>query len=424
MKEFASPMRPEQSPPEAGNMTAKESRSEPLPDTAAAPESGRRWWRWLVGLAVAALLAYAVFPRGSRRSAAAGQSAKGARSVPVVGALVKTGDLGVYVSGLGTVTPINTVTVRSRVDGQLTRVAFKEGQFVHQGDLLVEIDPRPFQVQLLQAEGQKAKDEAALENAKLDLARYEVLIQQDSIPRQQLDTQRATVRQVEAALKTDEGQIESAKLNLVYCRITSPISGRVGLRLVDPGNIIHATDPNGIVVITQLQPITVLFTIPADRLPAVQKQLRAGQKLAVEVFDRDLKNKLASGTLLAVDNQIDQTTGTVRLKAINSNEDTALFPNQFVNARLLVDTLHNTVIVPTAAIQRSPQSTFVYVVKPDSTVDLHNVEVALTEGDQSSVRQGVSPGDVVVIDGVDKLQPGIKVALSMAGGGPPRKPSS
>ncbi len=379
----------------------------------------RRLWPWAVAIGAAALILFLILSRSGKHEAEAGKPGKGgkaatARTVPVAAAAARTGDLGVYLTGLGTVTPVNTVTVRSRVDGQLMNVAFREGQIVHQGDLLAEIDPRPFQVQLMQAEGQIAKDEAALKNANIDLERYRILIQQDAIPRQQLDTQIATVNQFEAALKSDRSQIESAKLNLIYSRITAPITGRVGLRLVDLGNMVHANDPNGLLVITQLQPITVLFTIPADRLPAVQQQLKAGKRLTTDAYDRDLKNKLATGSLLAVDNQIDQTTGTVRIKAQFPNENTELFPNQFVNARLLVDTLTGTVLIPTAAIQRSPQSTFVYVVKPDSTVDMRTVDVQLTEGNDTAIRKGLSAGELVVTDGVDKLQPGTKVIASGA----------
>lgn len=398
-------------------------------ETAAAPilsaagaRKRRRWWPWALALiAVGAAFFLARGLRGQSANAKAAQST-GPRAIPVVGLAARVGDLGVYQTGLGTVTPVNTVTVRSRVDGQLIRVAYREGQFVHEGDLLAQIDPRPFEVQLHQADGQLAKDEAALANAKLDLERYRVLIAQDSVPKQQLDTQVATVNQNEATLKSDQAQVESAKLNLTYSRITAPISGIVGLRLVDPGNMVHASDPNGLCVITQEQPITVVFTIPADHLQPVLQQKKDGHQLVVEAWDRDLKNKLATGSLLAIDNQIDQTTGTVRIKALFPNEDYALYPNQFVNARLLVDTLHGATLISTAAIQRSPQSTFVYVVKQDSTVEMRTVEVQLTEGDDTAIRRGVSAGDVVVVDGVDKLQPGTKVAL--ANGKGTRKPSS
>jgi multidrug efflux system membrane fusion protein len=340
----------------------------------------------------------------------------------VVGATARAGDLAVYQTGLGTVTPVETVTVRSRVDGELVSVAYREGQFVHAGDVLAQIDPRPFQVQLLQAEGQLSKDEAALKNAKADLERYKLLIEQGLIPRQQLDTQVATVDQAEAATRSDRAQVESAKLNLTYSRIVAPISGIVGLRLVDPGNMVHASDPSGLLVITEQQPIAVVFTIAADHLQPVIQQVKAGHRLAVEAWDRDLKRKLATGSLLALDNQIDPTTGTVRIKALFPNDDFSLYPNQFVNARLLVDTVRRAVLVPTAALQRSPQSNYVYVVKPDATVEMRNVEVQLTEGDDSAIRKGVSPGDVVVIDGVDKLQPGTPVALAKEGGA--RRPTS
>jgi multidrug efflux system membrane fusion protein len=408
-------------------------REETLPQVAAeapsAPSAGRRnrRWPWVVGIGIAVLLAVLLLLRSSHRQQSEAQAAKSKaaqRTVPVVGAAAKTGDLGIYLTGLGTVTALNTVTVRSRVDGQLIRVAFKEGQLVHQGDLLAEIDPRPFQVQLMQAEGQKAKDESALQNARVDLARYTVLVLEDSISRQQLDTQAAMVNQLEASVKSDQAQIESAKLNLTYSRVTAPISGTIGLRLVDTGNIVHATDSNGLLVITEIQPITVVFTIPADQLPQVLPQTKAGRQLAVDAYDRDMKNKLATGSVLAIDNQIDQTTGTVKIKGIFPNENFALYANQFVNARLLVDTLRGVVIVPTAAIQRSPQSTFAYVVKPDSTVDMRNVEVQITQGDDTVIRRGVAAGETVVTDGVDKLQPGMKVVLGTPGSPSGESPNS
>jgi len=401
-------------------------------------EKPRRRWPWI--LLVAGALAYLVF-RGAHKTATGDGSAAspakgqaGARAVPVVAATARTGDLGVYLNGLGTVTPLSTVTVRSRVDGQLMNVSFKEGQLVHKGDLLAEIDPRPFEVQLTQAEGQAAKDRAALENAKLDLQRYQTLMAQDAIPRQVLDTQTATVAQSEAALKSDQGQIDAAKLNLAYSRITAPITGTIGLRLVDAGNMVHASDANGLLVITQLEPINVVFTIAADSLPVVQKQMRTGRTLTVEAWDRDLKNRLASGTLSAIDNQIDQTTGTVRLKALFPNTDNALFPNQFVNARLLVDTLHAVVLLPVAAIQRTSLTTYVYVIRADDTVEMRPVEVQQTEGNEVAIGKGIIAGERVVVDGVDKLQPGSKVSTGAPGapgaakpgaaGGAPHKPKA
>lgn len=339
-------------------------------------------------------------------------AAGGGRPVPVLATTARKGDLPITLTGLGTVTALNTVTVKSRVDGQLLRVAFQEGQTVRQGELLAEIDPRPFQVQLMQAEGQMAKDQAAFQNATRDLQRLQTLVQQGIISRQQLDTQLSTVTQFEAALKADQAQIESAKLNLTYSRITAPIAGRVGLRLVDTGNMVRSSDTTGIAVIAPVQPITVVFTIPADHIQQVLAQSRLAKKLTVEAFDRDMKTLLATGSVLAIDNQVDPATGTVRIKALFSNDNGMLYPNQFVNARLRVDTLVGATLVPTAAIQRSPQGTFVYVVKVDGTVELRPVEVESTEGDDSALRSGIAPGEVLVTDGLEKLRPGSKVSIA------------
>jgi membrane fusion protein, multidrug efflux system len=369
----------------------------------------RRVWPWLLVLVIAGAGAYVLFPRVTQGQSKTPIAAAASRGVPVVAVAARSGEMGVYLTGLGTATALNTVTVRSRVDGQLIRVAFTEGQIVQKDDLLAEIDPRPYQVQLTQAEGQAAKDEATLKNSQLDLARDRDLYAKGIIPKQMLDTQVSVVDQSAGALRSDQGQIDSARLSLVYSRITAPIAGRVGLRLVDVGNIVHATDQTGLVVITQIDPIAVIFTIAEDSLPDVMQRANTGLK--VDAYDRDLTKKIATGALLTVDNQIDQTTGTVKLKAQFPNPHMILFPNQLVNARLRLDTIEHAVIVPSAAIQHSPQATFVYAVKPDQTVEMRPVAIQRVEGDETALKSGVAAGDVVVTDGVDKLQQGTRVVV-------------
>lgn len=333
------------------------------------------------------------------------------RPTPAVAMPARSADVGVYLNGLGSVVPVATVTVRSRVDGELLKVLFREGQVVKAGDLLAEIDPRPYQTQLAQAEGQMQRDQALLENARLDLERYRTLFRQDSIAKQQLDTQEALVRQYTGAVKVDQAAIDTAKLQLSYCRIVAPVSGRLGLRQVDPGNIVRASDASGLVVITQLQPITVVFTIPEDNVRGVMKKLQAGARLPVDAYDRSEKNRLATGVLITADNQIDAATGTVKLKAQFPNGDSGLFPNQFVNARLLLETKTGATVIPSAAIQRGTRGTFVYVVKEDNTVTVRPVTLGPTQGDNIAIEDGIAPGERVIVDGADRLREGTAVDL-------------
>jgi multidrug efflux system membrane fusion protein len=367
----------------------------------------RRWLRRFA-LLIAVIAVIVVFAHRFQKNAKSAQT-PASQAVPVVTAVAKKGDQPVYLTGLGTVTAFYTVTVRTRVDGQLMNVPVREGQMVSDGQLIAEIDPRPFEVQLLQAQGQLERDQAVLANAKIDLERYKVLYAQDSIPKQQLDTQVSTVNQFEAAVKSDTGAIESAKLQITYSRITSPVDGRIGLREVDPGNIVHASDTNGLAVITQLQPIAVIFNIAQDYIAPVMKKLRAGQSMPVEAYDRDFKTKLASGALTTIDNQVDVNTGTVRFKSVFPNKDNSLFPNQFVNARLLIDVQRGVVLVPASAVQQGPQSAFVFVVKSDGTVEMRNITAGIIEHDTAAIQKGLSAGETVVTEGLDKLQQGMKV---------------
>jgi membrane fusion protein, multidrug efflux system len=394
-----------------------------------------RGWLWFAALVVLAALVvwffrgrFATEAQNPGSRGAGGNSAKGpgrggpgggSFTVPVVVAQAKKGDLPVYFNGLGTVTAFNTVTVRSRIDGQIVKINFQEGQMVQQGLSLIEIDPRPYQVQLEQAEGQLARDQAQLRNIQVDYERYQLLYKEGVVPKQQVDTQAAQVGQFEGTIKSDQAAVDNAKLQLVYCHITAPINGRVGLRLVDIGNIVHASDTSGLLVITQLQPIAVIFALPQDQLPQVAAKLRNGGTLSVDAYDRDNTAKIESGKLLTIDNQIDTTTGTYKLKAVFNNPQDLLFPNQFVNVHLLVDIKKNLVIVPTPAIQRGPQGTYVYVAKDGNTAKIQMVTVALTTGDQTGISAGLNPGDVVVTDGQDRLQDNSRISATTSAAGTP-----
>jgi multidrug efflux system membrane fusion protein len=375
---------------------------------------GYRLWRTSRLAAADATATQTADSAGGRgRGGRNGRGAGGRAAVVTIPA--RKVDMPVYLRGLGNAVASNTVTVRSRVEGQLVHVAFKEGEFVKQGDLLAEIDKRPFEVQLAQAKGQLARDQALLQSAKTEQQRNQLLLDKGLIPKQQFDIQAAAVGQYEGAIQADQAQIDNANLQITYSKIIAPISGQIGLRLVDEGNIVRAADPNGMVVITQLQPISVLFSIPEDNLGDVLRKLHAGQKLRVEAWDHDDSKKIADGFLLTADNQIDPTTGTSKLKAVFDNRNNALYPNQFVNVRLLVDVLKNAVVVPASTIQRGSQGTFLYVVKENQTAELRPVTIKSTEGNDVALASGVEAGEMVVLEGMDKIQDGAKVDVQTPG---------
>jgi membrane fusion protein, multidrug efflux system len=404
------------------------------PAPSATPAPGRvnrhKLWLWIGVLLVVAIGGYVAWSKitsANASAAAAKTAAAGPPPIPVVTATSRKGDIGVYYSGLGAVTPLAMVTVRTRVDGQLMNVRYREGDTVQQGVLLAEIDDGPYQAALTQAQGQLMKDQAALENARIDLVRYQQLVQQKAGPEQQLATQQATVHQNEGVVKLDEGQIQSARVNLAYCKIAAPVAGRIGLRLVDAGNIVQSSDTNGLVVITQMDPISAIFTISEDQLQAVLKKVAAGQTLEVDAYDRAGTSKLAQGSLTTLDNQVDPTTGTLKLRATFQNPKGTLYPNQFVNVKLLVQEKRGVTLAPTAALQRNSQATYVYVVNAESKVEVRPIVIGAIEGNDSEVTSGLAPGEVIVMTGVDKLQAGSKVTTQTTPGpavNPPGKKGS
>jgi multidrug efflux system membrane fusion protein len=414
--------------------------------TASKLDDARTWGRShpiilaIAAVAIVGLLAWHFWPAssgdaagGGADKAAKGQGKSGSKSggatkfggggdpnrpQPVSVATAKSGDLNIVQTALGTVTALRTSTVKTRADGLLLSMNFKEGDMVVEGALLAKIDPAPYEVALEQASGQLARDQATLENAKVDLDRYRKLLAQDSIASQQVDQQVAIVKQTEGTVKLDQAQVDNAKLLLSWTRITAPIGGLLGLRLVDPGNMVHGSDSNGLVVITQLDPISVLFTIPQDTLPRIIVRLKSGDRIPVEAWDREQKTMLARGALAATDSQIDVSTGTVRLRAQFANAAAKLFPNQFVNVKMVVDTLHDVVQVPTAAVQRATQGTILYVVNDDNTVTVRSVKLGAAEGDMTGIDSGLKAGERVVTDGVDRIREGAKVDVIVPGAPP------
>jgi len=395
-------------------MTAGPEQASPYQRATGAPRKRRSKLWWLVGVAVIASIAWIIWSAKNQPAAPAGGRKGGADAAMTVNtATARSGDINLYLNGLGAVTPLATVIVHTRVAGQVMSIRFKEGQEVKAGDVLAEIDPRPYQVQLAQAQGQLDHDKALLDSARIDLERYTTLFAQDSIAKQQVDTQASLVKQYEAALKTDQAAVDSAKLNLTYSRVTAPVSGRVGLRQIDLGNVANPTDANGVVIITQLKPITAVFSLPEDNLQSVLAELSGGKPLKVDAFDRGHTALLDSGSLLTFDNQIDPTTGSIKFKAQFANKDEKLFPQQFVNIRMLLAVKHGVTLVPSAAIQQGSAAVgaYVYLVNSDSTVSVRKVKVGAVEGDNTEVTDGLAVGDKVVIDGVDKLRDGSKIKL-------------
>jgi membrane fusion protein, multidrug efflux system len=394
----------------------------PLQDSR--PFIARHWRALLIALLILALLTGFVLYLRTKQPLAAPPRGRNGQNTPVAVSVATAvlGDIQVKIPALGTVTPLATVTVRTQIIGTLQKIFFTEGQFVHQGDALAQIDPRPYEAALQQMEGSLKRDQALLADARLDLKRYEGLVKEDSIAQQQLDTQRALVDQYAGTIQADEGQVKTAQVNLVYTHIIAPVTGRVGLRQVDQGNYVTPGDANGIVLINQLQPITVIFSIPEDNVSAVMKRVQSGAALTVEAFDRTNATKIATGKLLTVDNSIDITTGTIKLRAVFDNADSSLFPNQFVNIQLLQDVLADQIIMPNAAVRRGAPngvaSTFVYLVNPDSTVGVRPVTLGVVDGEKVAVAQGLKVGEVVVTEGGDRLRDGAQVQLPSAAPAP------
>jgi membrane fusion protein, multidrug efflux system len=411
---------PNQTKPDSATTTTTGAPSAPPPAQQKPPAQSTKkrsfLWVWIILILLIGLVGFRMYQNKQSAAQAAKQKAAAAqRGVPISTTTATKGSIGVYINALGTVTPVYTATITSRVDGQINSVNYREGQMVHKGDILLQIDPRPYQAALTQAEGTLAHDEALLAEGRIDLNRYQEAFNRNAIAKQQLDDQVQTVKQVEGSVKNDQGTVAAATTNVDYTTIRAPIDGRVGLRLLDPGNIVTSGSTTPLVVVAQLQPITVIFSVAEDYLPQIQKQMHVGHKMSVDALDRDQLTKLASGSLLTLDNQIDTSTGTVKLKAIFQNGDLTLFPNQFVNARLLVDTQEDATLVPSAAIQRNAQNAFVYLIKPDQTAAVQNVTIGTTDGNISAV-QGIQPGDVIALTGFDKLQDGAKVTVRNGNG--------